>query len=272
MILAVMYSFLMNVVHPNAVRTNAPRPQHQEEAFVPRQDDSLTVLFMGAQSARTPPGSYLLARFDPAQDMVAIAAMPGNMRVYNNGAPESLAEVFAFGGARYTLDLISQTLEIPIDRYVRLTPGSFIIAAAAIGGVEFSLPGPLMIEQDGAMLELREGLQLLDGRRAVQLLRHAFPSRDEGIDMQNRLVAEIINQRRDVVLSTMINSVFERVINAIDSDISYSDYVGRLPAAQYLARLPGDVVRVVSFAGVEDDGIFVPADTFIAEMKRYFGS
>ena len=262
MVLAVMYAFLMNVVHPNVVRTSAPRSQVIEEAFTPGQSDSLTVLFMGAQNARTPPGSYLLARFNPAQGMVAITAMPGNMQVDNNGVTQSLSDVFAFGGVLYTRERISSTLGIPIDRHVRLTPESFVIAAGAIGGVEFSLPEALTIWQDGTMFEFREGLQLLDGRRTVQLLRNT------NIAMQNRIAAEIINQRRDVVLSTMIDAVFERVINAVDSDISYADYIERLPAAQYLARLPGDVVQVVSF--VDTEGF--PADTFIAEVKRYFGS
>jgi hypothetical protein len=198
--------------------------------------------------------------------------MPGNMQVYNNGAPESLEEVFAFGGVMYTRDLISKTLEVPIDRHVRLTPESFVIAAAAIGGVEFSLPGALTIEQNGAMLEFREGVQLLDGRRAAQLLRHVFPDRADSLDMLTRFTAEVINQRRDVILSTMINGIFERVINAVDSDISYADYIERLPAAQHLARLPGDVVRAVSFTGVEENGYFIPADTFIAEVKKYFGA
>jgi hypothetical protein len=197
--------------------------------------------------------------------------MPGNMQVLNEGREESLAEVFSFGGVRYTLDLIESTLEVPIDRYVRLTPESFITAAAVIGGVEFTLSEPLTIVQDGAVIELREGTQLVDGRRAVQLLRHTFPGRGESLDMLIRLTAEIVNQRRDVILSTMAGSVFERVINAADSDISYADYINRLPAAQYLARLPGNVVSEVPFGGVEEDGRFIPADTFIAAVRKYFG-
>jgi len=204
--------------------------------------------------------------------MVAIAAMPGNMQVYNNGGRESLAEVFAFGGVGYTCDLIAKTLEVPIDRYVRLTPESFISVAAVIGSVEFTLPEALTILQDGTAFEFREGLQLLDGRKAVQLLQHTLPGRAERLDMTTRLAAEIINQRRDVVLSTMVNNIFERIINVVDSDISYADYIDRLPAAQHLARLPGDVVRVVSFGGVEEDGLVIPADTFIAETRRYFGA
>ena len=273
MVLAVMYSFLMNVVHPNTQRASADLRQVGEDAFAPSAKDALTVLFMGAENARTPPGSYLLARFDPAQGMVAVSAMPGNMQVYNGSARESLAEVFAFGGVRYTIDLIEKTLGIPIDRYVRLTPESFVAAAGVIGSVMFSLPEPLTIEQDGALTELMEGVQLIDGRRAVQLLRHDFPGSTEALDMLESIAAEIINQRRDVILSTMINSIFERIVNTVDTDISYADYIDRLPAAQYLARLPQDVARVVSFSGIQDTeaGFIVPADTFIAEVRRYFG-
>jgi anionic cell wall polymer biosynthesis LytR-Cps2A-Psr (LCP) family protein len=179
--------------------------------------------------------------------------------------------VFAFGGVGYTRNIIEKTLEVPIDRYVRLTPESFINAAAAIGGVEYSLPEVIRIEQDGAALELREGLQLLDGRRTVQILRHNYPSRTQSLEMLTKLAAEIVNQRRDVMLSTMLDSIFERVVNAVDSDISYTDYNDRKQAGEYLARLPGNIAHVVSFGGAEEDGRIIPADTFMAELRRYFG-
>jgi anionic cell wall polymer biosynthesis LytR-Cps2A-Psr (LCP) family protein len=268
---SVLYSFLLNVVHPGTMNTTAAaRPEPHREAFIPEAHHAITVLFMGAGGSHAPPGSYLLARFDPAQGVIALAALPGNMVVQNEGRPETLAEVFAFGGVRYTREIIEKTLGVPIDRHVRLTPESFVNAAAAIGGVEYNLPEALIITQDGTALELREGLQLLDGRRAVQILRHSYPTRTQGLEALTKLTAEIVNQRRDVMLSTMLDSIFERVINAVDSDISYTDYSDRKQAGEYLARLPGGIAHVVSFAGAEENGHIIPADTFVAELRRYF--
>ena len=269
-----LYSFLANIVHPGTGYVAAARPQEYAEPFSefsPDPRDAITVLFMGVENLRTPPDVYLLARFDPAQRMVILTAIPGNMQVLNEGRPESLAQVYAFGGVHYTRDLLEKELGISIDRFVRFTPESFVASAAVIGSVQFSLPEDITVVQDGVSLELREGIQLLDGRRALQVIRHRYGDGGQRLGVLTRLSAEIIEQRRDVVLSAVIDYIFERIINIIDSDITYADYVIRRPAAEYFAGLPGPVTHIVAFSGVGEEGRIVAADTYIAQIRRYFG-
>ena len=269
-----LYSFLVSIVHPRSGYIAAVSPQEYTErfrGFSPEPRDAITVLFMGVEGLRAPPDVYLLARFDPAQGTVALTAIPGNMQVLNEGRPESLAQVYTFGGVQYTRDLLAAELGIGIDRFVRLTPESFVASASVIGSVQFSLPEAITVIQDGVSLELREGLQLLDGRRALQVLRHRYGDGGQRLDVLARLSAEIIEQRRDVVLSAVIDNIFERIINIIDSDISYADYIVRKPAAEYFARLPGPVTHIVAFSGVREEGRIIAADTYIAQVRRYFG-
>ena len=268
---SVLYSFLANAVHPRTEITAAAVSREYIEVFSPSEQDAITVLFMGVEALRTPPDAYLLARFDPAQGIVALTALPGNMQVHNEGRQESLAQVYAFGGAQYTRSLLARELDITIDRFVRLTPESFVGAAAAIGSIEFSLPEAMTVVQDGVSLELLPGLQLLDGRRTLQVIQHRYGDGARRLDMLTRLAAAIIEQRRDVIVSAVIDHIFERIINIIDSDISYADYIALRPAGEYFAELPGPVTHIVAFSGTGEDGRIVASDTYVAQVRRYFG-
>jgi anionic cell wall polymer biosynthesis LytR-Cps2A-Psr (LCP) family protein len=267
---SVLYLLLAASARPDTAATAVNPVADLEDPYRPGPGDALTVLFMGMPGLRDTPGAYLLARFDPAGGRVAIAALPPHMQVLHSGKPESLTEVYAYGGVLYTRELLAKSLGITIDRYVRLTPEGFLRCAEAIGSVEHFLPAPLRLERDGARLELDRGLQLLDGNKALLLLRHAYGSTEERLSAQASLAAALTEQRRDVILSTLAESIFGEVINRIDSDISYTDYLERKAAGDYFARLPGPVTKIIAMSGSEQDGLYQASDTFIAELRRYF--
>jgi len=266
-----LYSFLLNIVHPNTRYAAAMPIREYIEPLLPTSHDAITILFMGADNRRSPPSTYLLVRFDPANGTAVLTAIPGNMQVLNEGRPESLSQVYTFGGAVFTRNLLAAELGIDIDRFVRLTPESFIASAAAIGMVEFSLPTTITILQDGVSIELGAGRHLLDGRRTLQILMHRFGDESQRLSITASLAAEIIEQRRDVVLSAVIDNIFERIINIVDSDISYADYIHHKPASEYFARLPGPVTHIIDFSGTRDGDRVAAADTYIAQVRRYFG-
>ena len=267
---AVLYMFLVYVVHPKTVSTVTPAGNTPlEEPYTPLPRDSITVLFMASPQRTAAPGAYLIAHFNPVAGHVALAALPANTAIINGGQTESLSEIYNYGGALYTQELIAKTLGISIDRYVRVSAEAFLGAMRAIGSMEYNLPETLNITQDGVSLELKQGIQLLDGQRMLQILSYPYQSAEAQTSAVSNLAAELITQRRDIALSTMAEKVFTSVINKIDSDISYNDYFERREAANYFALLNGSVTHQIALVGKEENELYHLSDTFIAELCSY---
>ena len=268
---SMLYMFLVYVVEPKtAITAGGTDEIPTEEPYTPTGQEDITLLVMGSTEHRAPPGAYLLASFKPTAGVVSLAALPSNTAVINNGKTESLTEVYSYGGAQYTQNLISKTLGITIDRCVRLNGESLAAAMQIIGSMEYNLPKPLKVRRDGVLLEMQEGPQLLDGRGVLQILSHPYTGAEEQSAAITGLVAELVTQRRDIVLSTMSEKVFTAVINRIESDISFTDYLTRHSAAIYYAGLEGGVTHQIALAGSSESGLYHLSDTFIAELRGYF--
>ena len=278
LVLSLMFLFLMNMVHP---KTPASLQRRMEltatplaESYAPAARDCLTVLFIGAAGDDGAAGSYILARFDPVNGKVPVIAFPPQTLVEGPSGPEPLHDIYRYGGAGYARNALSTTLGITIDRYVRMSMDSFKIVADSIGSVEFTLPNELTLGEKGMQITLKQGKQLLDGRKTAEIIRHDDYKGGElaRCAVAAELTAAIVNQRMDIALSTLADKIFEKTVNLIDTDISYPDYENRKLAAQFLARLGKAPAAAVEVSGSFDSsGLrYTLSDTFIARARQTF--
>ena len=231
----------------------------QEEKYMPGAEESLNVLFMGMRAGGEAPEIYVLARFDAVGGRVPLTVLPANMATKNKNKTEPLFEVYKYGGAMYTAEVLESALGVKIDRYVRLDTKSFIAVADTVGSIELELDE----EAQANGITLAEGLQLLDGRKAAALLRS---KNKEGIAAE--ICAAIINQRKDIMLSTAADEVFARIINIIDTNITYVDYNNRKEAAKLMAEKAEAAAVVIKAYGEvdEENNMYKLSDVFLAQL------
>ncbi|MDL2234179.1 LCP family protein, partial [Ruminococcaceae bacterium OttesenSCG-928-L11] len=264
LLFSMMYLGFMTVFHPDAY-TAATTAQPEEDAYRPEEEDAMTVLFIGASDADTA-GVFLVVRFDPAGGRVPVAELPGDMLVDNNGRQESIGEVYRYGGASYTRDCLARQLGIAIDRYVKMQKAAFIEAADAVGTYEYELESDVTVRSGGAQLQMKAGRQLLDGQRTTAILETSGQEMGAG-----RMAVSIINQRIDIALTTVVDKLFERIINMVDSDIIGPDYHLRKDAAAHLAEQGGEPAYLIPVSGERDGEGFHMSDTAVARLRREFG-
>lgn len=276
LVLSLLFFLLMNAVHPKEPDLTDTEPALGEaSSYFPGREEALTVLFVGIGPDGTEGETFILARFDPARGKVPIITLPPETAVRNNERIETLAEVYRYGGADYSRRALAQTLNIDIDRYVRMDIPTFLVAAATVGTVEYNLPQEMVLDNGGAVsITMSPGKQLLDGQRIVEIFRY---EKYEGGNLArcrnvSALTAEIVNQRMDIALSTVVDKVFEKLINLIDTDISYADYDDRKQAARFLARMGEDVAQPMEVNGSynEDKTLYTLSDTFAALLTQTF--
>lgn len=272
--LSLMFLFLMNIVHPKTPEVFLAEPETGDvnTAYLPSARDSLSVLFMGVEDDGSACGTFILARFNPASGKVPVAVFPPQTAVKNNGKTESLSEVYSFGGAEYTKNALGETLGVPIDRYIRVRMDSFLACAAAIGSVEFDLPADVTVSRSGAAFTLNKGRQLLDGQKVADIIRYGGYSggETERCRIAAELTCAIVNQRMDICLSVVVDNVFEKIINLISTDISYTDYYDRKRAAEFLASMSDNPAEPVVLSGEwsEDKKLYTLSDTTVAALTQ----
>jgi anionic cell wall polymer biosynthesis LytR-Cps2A-Psr (LCP) family protein len=201
---------------------------------------------------------------------VPLAVFPADTAVLNAGKAEGLADVYRFGGAGYVRDRLALALATPIDRYVLVPEQAFLACASAIGTVEFELAEPVTVTRAGVTQTLSPGKQLLDGQKAADIIG-GYPGGElSRCRTTGELAAAIIDQRRDICVSVAFESVFEKLINLINTDVSTLDFHDRRDAAEYMAKLPNGIATPISVSGSysADDGLYHLSDTFLALLSQ----
>lgn len=268
-LIALLFLFMVTVIHPRTPQS-LQADATTKEAYVPNPDDALTLLLIGTETPDTPAGTFVLLRFDPVSGQVLVASLPPETALFHNGKTESLSDAYRFGGAIYTKNALAASLNLPIDRYARITLNSFILSAGAVGTVEFALQEDVTLMEGEVSVTLNEGVQLLDGRKVAGLLRREADDPAKRSEFNNALICAVINQRIDVVRSTLIDKVFETVINLVDTDISSTDYELRKEAALQMSYCETPVAKPVLLTGQWDGALFYLHDTSLVQLARGF--
>ena len=265
---------LVNVFRPSTSSyfLNEPALDGVTTVYLPTDEDALTCLFIGTDNTGEEASTFILVRFDPAGGKIPVIVFPKETAVLNNGKYQPIDEVFRFGGSLVVREALAVTLGVDIDRYVRMRRDAFITAAGAVGSVEFDLPTELTLDRSGTKMVLSPGKQLLDGQQAAEIIGSgAYKNGErERCRVTGELTSAIINQRMDICLSTVVDGVFEKIINIIATDITNPDYANRKPAAEYLARMQQNPACAIEAAGAYDsDGeTFSLSDTFLARISQ----
>ncbi len=128
----------------------------------------------------------------------------------------------------------------------------------------------MTVTRAGVTQTLAKGNQLLDGQKAADVIG-GYPGGElERCRATGELAAAIIDQRRDICSSVAFESIFEKLVNLISTDISTLDFHDRRDAAEYMAKLPGGIATPISVSGSysSEDGLYHLSDTFLALLSQ----
>lgn len=174
-----------------------------------------TVLLLGVDEDNTRTDTIMLANFNSETGEVNIMSIPrdtyitlpkdkvekvrsigrknipksGNMKIneINSYAGKDL-------GINYLESQIEDLLNLKIDYYVKINLDAFVKLVDTIGGVEFNVP--VRMKHDLPRINLYPGLQMLDGKKAEQLIR--FRGYREGdlkrIEVQQQFIKTVIEK------------------------------------------------------------------------------
>jgi len=166
-----------------------------------------------------------------------------------------LTEVHAYAGkgnrCTFSVAMLEDLLDIQIDYYVKFDLSAFRKVVDAVGGVDFYVPQDMywdMTDTGGPLINLKEGMQHLDGAKAEQLVRFrdGYAQKDlKRIEVQQEFITALIEKVcSSSTLMSKLDDLVEVVLDCTESDITITEALGYVKYVKDLdpAKITSDTV------------------------------
>lgn len=175
--------------------------------------DNISILFMGIDDSQerkqgsnhSRSDSLMLATLNNKDKSVKLLSIPRDSYVYIPyvGRNDKITHAHAFGGTQATISTVERLLNVPVDYYYELNFNAFIQIVNALGGVEVNVPYAMheLDENDKRTVNLKPGLQTLDGREALALARTRHQDSDIKRGERQQMILEAIIKKASSVQS-----------------------------------------------------------------------
>lgn len=168
----------------------------------------------------------LLVMINPLSYEVEIISLPEYLYVVNqefNYYPDILMNT-SNDGIDNALHSLSATLGFEIDYYMRVNFDAFIQIIDQLGEIDVEVPQSFC-EQDEkgnqGTVCIEEGVQSLDGRETLALVRHKFENVDR-LEMQQKVVIQMIKKFFTSKNFTMMNEIVNTSFSSLSTNLDIS--------------------------------------------------
>ena len=228
----------------------------------------LNVAVFGVDADGTRTDVAFVVHYDSSQESLSLLSIPRDTRVDVCTDVEQLLgkrygvmkfnAVHAIGGKEYgpqaAVLQLEDMLGIKIDHYVKVDFNALVEIVDAVGGVEVDVPRDMkwdMSDTGDIKIDLKKGLQTLDGNKALQLVRfrRGYANGDVGrIQVQQMFLKALATK----VLSTEsivknLGDYIKVMYKYVDTDVSLSD---ALKYANYITKIDMSKMTMETLPGV----------------------
>ncbi len=207
--------------------------------------DKATIMIMGVDERADDVGrsdTLMLATIDPDLDKAALFSIPRDTRVKIKGhGYDKINAAFAYGGERLTKQTVEDFLGVDIDYHIIINTNSFIKIIDAIGGIDINVEKRMYYEDPwdddgGLLIDLKPGLQHMDGKTAITYVRYRDEEGDIGrIRRQQKFMKACMEQVTTPSIITKLPSILQEVFGSVKTDLSMRqilEFIGTLKTAQ----------------------------------------
>jgi LCP family protein required for cell wall assembly len=216
-------------VRPNSSPVISPKSEKVEEAerFI-TLPNKLNIMLLGVDERpkEGDPGrsdTLLVMMVDTLTREVSLVSVPRDTRVRIKGLGwDKINHAFAAGGAALTQQTTENFLGIPIDYYAKVDLQSFGRVVDAMGGVTIDVEERMQYEDtwDNFVIDLKPGLQRLDGRTALQYVRYRDEEGDIGrIRRQQKFIKAVLAEMNTLAGIMKLPGIAREVFASLDTNM-----------------------------------------------------
>ena len=217
--------------------------EHKEELLTAK--DKATIMIMGVDERSDDVGrsdTLMVATIDPVKNEASLLSIPRDTRVAipRNGY-DKINAAYAYGGEKLTQRTVEDFLGIQIDHYVIINVHAFQKIVDAIGGIDIDVEKRMYYEDPwdddgGLIIDLRPGMQHMDGKTAVTYVRYRDEEGDIGrVKRQQKFMRACVDAVTTPAILPRLPAIISSVIDSVKTDLSVRqmlEFIGTLKESQ----------------------------------------
>ena len=217
--------------------------EHKEELLVAK--DKATIMIMGVDEREDDVGrsdTLMVATIDPVRNETSLLSIPRDTRVAipRNGY-DKINAAYAYGGEKLTQRTVEDFLGVRIDHYIIINTHAFQKIVDAIGGIDIDVEKRMYYEDPwdddgGLIIDLRPGLQHMDGKTAVTYVRYRDEEGDIGrVKRQQKFMRACVDAVTTPAILPRLPGIISSVIDSVKTDLSVRqmlEFIGTLKESQ----------------------------------------
>lgn len=164
------------------------KPPKGNENLGVHSDESCTILLAGTDKSGDRTDTIMLLNINRENGKISLMSIPRDTKVNSTYTPHSINIAYGVNGKGAEgmdslMDYVSDCVGFRPDGYVLLELDVFIDLVNMLGGVDFEVPMDMFYEDasQDLFIDLKEGLQALDGEKAMELVRFRYGYADADI-------------------------------------------------------------------------------------------
>ena len=197
--------------------------------------DRVNIMLMGVDERVEDVGrsdTLMVASLDSNQDKVSLLSIPRDTRVQiKRHGYDKINAAYAYGGEALSKNTVEDFLGISIDHYIIVNTNSFGKMIDAIGGVDIDVENRMFYEDPwddngGLVIDLKPGLQHMDGKTAITYVRYRDEEGDAGrVRRQQRFMRACFDKLSDPSMMMKLPEIIKEARTAVKTDLTISEMI-----------------------------------------------
>ena len=204
----------------------------KESGIIVSPENKVNIMVMGVDKRSDDVGrsdTLFVLTVDTNTKEVAMLSVPRDTRVKIPGNGwDKINAAYAYGGGKLAQQAVEHLLGIKIDHHIEINISGFKKIIDAMGGVTIDVEKRMYYndpyDDDGGLaIDLRPGVQHMDGDKAIQYVRYRDEEGDIGrVDRQQKFLKAVLNEVATPSVIIKIPAIISEVSSVVKSDMSTS--------------------------------------------------
>lgn len=203
--------------------------------------------------------TLFVVMFDTNKKSASLLSVPRDTRVRIKGHGwDKINHAYAYGGRELTQKTTEELLGIKINNYVMVDFKGFVGLVDAIGGVDINVEKNMYYYDtwDGFKIDLKKGMQHMDGKTAIQYVRYRDEEGDIGrIRRQQHFIMAVYDRITSANMLLHIPGLAKQLTNMLKTDLPIADMVDLGRALHAMVKTKGLAMATVPGTPEYIDGI-----------------
>lgn len=222
------------------------------EKVLPTFGKPTTIMLLGIDERKDDVGrSDTLMVLNLSGDKASLLTIPRDTMVYiEKHGYKKINAAYAYGGAKLARETVEDFLGVKINRYVSINKAKFAEIIDALGGVDIYVERDMYYEDpwddDGLIIDLKQGIQHLNGKTAIEYVRYRDSEGDVGrVRRQQAFMRACADRLSEPGMLIKIPELLGVAVKAIDTDLTSGEMLaaaGSLKSAEVSGNIKTGVV------------------------------